>query len=474
MSPRRPSDEAGDDAGARDEALRSLAAVDEVLREPQVAALTDTYPREVVVRAVRAVIERLRREIIAGGRQADSAALTPADLAPWVAKLVEAAVTPSLRPVINATGVVAHTNLGRSVLPPEALAAIAAVAGSYADLEVDLETGERASRQRHVVDALCALTGADDALVVNNNAAAVLLALTALCRDGEVIVSRGELVEIGDGFRIPDILAESGARLVEVGTTNRTYLRDVEAAWTPDTRAVLRVHSSNYRIVGFTAQPGIDELVRCAHERGALVIDDLGSGALADLPLFSDEPSARESLRLGVDVVTFSGDKLLGGPQAGVVLGTAAAIACLRRHPLARAVRIDKLNLAALDALLRLYLDPAGVVERVPTLAALSQSSDVLRDRAGRLCAAIGTGEIVDAVARAGAGALPIAELASVAVAVTPVDGDAGALAARLRRGSPAVVGYVHGERLLLDVLTVRDAELDALVSAVQAALTPA
>ena len=490
MSPRPSQDEAGDaGAGARDkaprgdasrgatkrgEALRSLAAVDQVLREPSVAALTETYPREVVVRAVRTVIERLRREILEGGRQADAAALTPAHLAPWVEKLVEAAVTPSLRPVINATGVVAHTNLGRSVLPPESLAAIAAVAGSYADLEVDLETGERASRQRHVTDALCALTGAEDALVVNNNAAAVLLALTALCRDGEVIVSRGELVEIGDGFRIPDILAESGARLVEVGTTNRTYLRDVEAAWTQATRAVLRVHSSNYRIVGFTAQPGIDELVRCAHERGALVIDDLGSGALADLPLFADEPSARDSLRLGVDVVTFSGDKLLGGPQAGVAVGTAAVIARLRSHPLARAVRIDKLNLAALDALLRLYLDPAGVIERVPTLAALSQSDATLRDRAERLRAALGAGEIVAAVARAGAGALPVADVASVALALAPADGDAGALAARLRRGSPAVVGYVHGERLLLDVLTVRDAELDALAAAVQAALTPA
>jgi L-seryl-tRNA(Ser) seleniumtransferase len=464
-----PGADAG--AGARGEALRGLAAVDQVLREPAVAALTDVYPREVVVRAVRTLIERLRREILDGGRQSDAAALTPAHLAPWVKKLVEAAVTPSLRPVINATGVVAHTNLGRSVLPPEALAAIAAVAGSYADLEVDLETGERASRQRHVADALCALTGAEDALVVNNNAAAVLLALTALCRDGEVIVSRGELVEIGDGFRIPDILAESGARLVEVGTTNRTYLRDVEGAWSEATRAVLRVHASNYRIVGFTAQPTIDALVGFAHERGALVIDDLGSGALAELPLFADEPSARESLRLGVDVVTFSGDKLLGGPQAGVALGTVAAIARLRVHPLARAVRIDKLNLAALDALLRLYLDPARVVERVPTLAALSQSRAVLGDRAARLRVALGTGEIVDSVARAGAGALPVAEVPSVAVAVAPAGGDAGELAGRLRRGAPAVVGYVHGERLLLDVLTVRDAEVGDLAAAVQAAL---
>ena len=274
-APRRPSDDGDPGGGAPDgrpaadagpvadagpavdagpgESLRGLAAVDQVLREPAVAALTETYPREVVVRAVRTVIERLRREILEGGREGDAVALSPAHLAPWVEKLVEAAVSPSLRRVVNATGVVAHTNLGRSVLPPEALTAVAAAAASYADLEVDLATGERATRQRHVRDVLCALTGAADALVVNNNAAAVLLALAATCREGEVIVSRGELVEIGDGFRIPDIPAESGARLVEVGTTNRTYLRDVERAWTERTRAVLRVHTSNYRIVGFTA-----------------------------------------------------------------------------------------------------------------------------------------------------------------------------------------------------------------------------
>ena len=433
MSPRRPSDEAGDDAGARDEALRSLAAVDEVLREPQVAALTDTYPREVVVRAVRAVIERLRREIIAGGRQADSAALTPADLAPWVAKLVEAAVTPSLRPVINATGVVAHTNLGRSVLPPEALAAIAAVAGSYADLEVDLETGERASRQRHVVDALCALTGADDALVVNNNAAAVLLALTALCRDGEVIVSRGELVEIGDGFRIPDILAESGARLVEVGTTNRTYLRDVERAWTPDTRAVLRVHSSNYRIVGFTAQPAIDELVRFAHERGALVIDDLGSGALADLPLFADEPSARESLRLG------RRPRDLQRRQAAGRARRPASCSARRGHrppadaPAgARGAHRQAQPGGARRPAAPLPRPAAGGRARADAGAARPSRASATARRAARLCEADrrrrGRRRRSPAPAR---GALPVAEVASVAVALTPVDGDAGELAAR-------------------------------------------
>ncbi len=472
MSPERAKAGTAGDEPAEAAALRGLAAVDQVLREPAVAALLERYPRDVVVRAVRTVIDRLRREIIEGGREADAAGLTPAHLAPWVEQLVETAVSPSLRRVINATGVVVHTNLGRSVLPAEALAAVVTAAGSYTDLEIDLAGGERATRQRHVRDVLCALTGAADALVVNNNAAAVLLALAATCRDGEVIVSRGELVEIGDGFRIPDILAESGARLVEVGTTNRTYLRDVERAWTERTRAVLRVHTSNYRIVGFTTQPALDELVGFAHERDALVIDDLGSGALADLPLLAEEPAARESLRLGVDLVTFSGDKLLGGPQAGIVLGTAAAVERLRTHPLARAVRIDKLNLAALDALLRLYLDPAAAVERVPTLALLVQARAALVARAERLRAALGDGEVVDAVGRAGGGALPLAEVASAAVALAPARLAVGELAARLRRGRPAVLGYVHDGRVLLDVLAVRDDEVDALAAAVGAALT--
>ena len=474
----------------RSRALRALAAVDEVLREPAVAALTETYPREVVVDAVRTVLDRLRREILEGRREGDAVALTPAHLAPWVARLVAAAASPSLRRAINATGIVAHTNLGRSVLPAAAVDAVTDAAGSYSDLEFDLEAGERASRQRHVHDVLCHLTGAADALVVNNNAAAVLLALAATCRGGEVIVSRGQLVEIGDGFRIPDILAESGARLVEVGTTNRTYLRDVERAWTPETRAVLRVHTSNYRIVGFTAEPALDELVPFAHERGALVIDDLGSGALADLVLFADEPPVSESLARGVDLVTFSGDKLLGGPQAGIIVGAAEAIGRLRTHPLARAVRIDKLDLAALDALLRLYLDPARARELVPTLAMLDQTTETLTARATRLGDAIAAGldaidsgsdaataapgetvEIVASVGRAGAGALPVADVPSVAVALATPDGDAGGLAARLRRSEPAVVGYVRDDRLLLDVLTVRDHEVEELAATVVAVL---
>ena len=373
----------------KQELLRGLAAVDEVLRRPALVALAERYPRQVIADAARAVIERLRREIIKGARTAAAQDLTADMLVPWVVELVEMAMTPSLRRVINAAGIVAHTNLGRSVLPREALEAVVAVGGGYSDLEFSLTAGERASRQDHVHDVLCTLTGAEDALVVNNNAAAVLLALAATARGGEVLVARGQLVEIGDGFRIPDILAESGATLVEVGTTNRTYLRDYESAWTESSRAVLRVHTSNYRVVGFTAAPSLSELAELAHGHGAVLVDDLGSGALADLELFADEPSARESVAAGADVVTFSGDKLLGGPQAGIAVGTAAAIGAMRRHPLARALRVDKLDLAALDALLRLYLDPARAVERIPTLAMLATTVDVLQARAEALRVAL-------------------------------------------------------------------------------------
>ena len=477
---------AGADGESRQAQLRSLAAVDEVLREPAAQELLERYPRALVTDAVRAVIERLRADIIAsgpaGGASAARAAdLTPADLVPWAARLLETAVSPSLRRVINATGIVVHTNLGRAVLPQEAVDAIVTAASGYTDFEYSLARGERASRQDHVHDALCAVTGAEDALVVNNNAAAVLLAVAATSRGGEVLVCRGQLVEIGGGFRIPDIVLESGADVVEVGTTNRTYVKDFEKAWTDRTRAMLRVHTSNYRVVGFTAEPSMEELATLAHERGAVLIDDLGSGALAPLELFAEEPSLKESVAAGADVVMFSGDKLLGGPQAGIAVGRAATIDAMRRHPLARALRIDKLDLAALDALLRLYLDPELALERVPTLAALAVPLDVVRARAERLRGLL-TGPrtaqfalhedaatLADTVARAGAGALPMTEVPSVAVAVD-VD-DASALAASLRTGEPAVVCRVQDGKLLFDLRAVSDAEIEELAGAVLAAL---
>jgi L-seryl-tRNA(Ser) seleniumtransferase len=472
-----------EDDGGRQAALRSLAAVDEVLREPAAQELLDTYPRQLVVDAVRAVLDRLRREILEGGSDADAAAVTPAAILPWAARLLAAAVTPSLRRVINATGVVVHTNLGRALLPDEAVQAVVMAASSYTDLEYSLTRGERASRQDHIREALCTVTGAEDALAVNNNAAAVLLALAATSRGGEVLVARGQLVEIGDGFRIPDILRESGAELVEVGTTNRTYLRDFEAAWTERTRAVLRVHTSNYRIVGFTSEPALPELAALAHERGGVLVDDLGSGALAPLPLFAEEPTLADSIAAGADIVTFSGDKLLGGPQAGIAVGRAAAIDLMRRHPLARALRIDKLGVAALDALLRLYLDPEHAIARIPTLAALAAPVEAVRARAERLrellAASVGSGlaldparvALADTVARAGAGALPVTEVPSVALTIAVDEGRADGAAASLRRWDPAVVCRVHEGRLLFDLRAVSDDDVPELAVAIVAAL---
>lgn len=481
MSRNKGRVDAGDGAAdGRRERLRALAAVDEVLREPAMEDLLARYPRTLVVDAVRAVIDRLRAEIVAGGDQAAEEAgdLAPATLVPWVERLLDAAVTPSLRRVVNATGVVVHTNLGRASLPAAAVAAVVNAASGYTDLEYSLTRGERASRQDHVHDVLCSVTGAEDALVVNNNAAAVLLALAAMARGGEVLVARGQLVEIGDGFRIPDILRESGARLVEVGTTNRTYLRDFEAAWTESTRAVLRVHTSNYRIVGFTAEPTLEELALLAHDRDAVLIDDLGSGALADIELFAEEPALAESVAAGCDVVTFSGDKLLGGPQAGVAVGRTAVIAAMRRHPLARALRIDKLDLAALDAVLRLYLDPARAVREIPTLRALSDPLDAVRGRARRLRDLLVRAgvpgerlELVETVARAGAGALPVTEVPSVAVAAAVPAGEADARAGLLRRGEPAVVCRVQEDRLLFDLRAVGDDEVEDLAGAALLAL---
>ncbi len=475
------------DAAEREGRLRALAAVDEVLREPGVQELLARYRRDLVVDAVRAVIARLRREILAGA--ADGAvppgteSLAAAELAPWVRGALETAARPSLHRVVNATGVVVHTNLGRSVLPDEALAAVVRAASGYSDLEFSLARGERASRQDHVHDVLCALTGAEAALVVNNNAAAVLLALAALARGGEVLVARGQLVEIGDGFRIPDILRESGARLVEVGTTNRTYLRDFERAWGKKSKAVLRVHTSNYRIVGFTAEPTLAELAAFAAERKGVLVDDLGSGALADLELFAEEPSARESVAVGADVVTFSGDKLLGGPQAGIAVGKARAIEAMRRHPLARAVRIDKMTLAALQATLLHYLRGEAATAIPVWMMIARPLPDIERQArawADRLAVMPGvvSVEVTDGQSTVGGGSLPGETLPTRLVALRLTSGAArgteppvARLARALRNGSPAVVGRIERNMLLLDPRIVLPGQESALLQRLEAAL---
>jgi L-seryl-tRNA(Ser) seleniumtransferase len=368
---------------------------------------------------------------------------------------------PSLRRVLNATGVVVHTNLGRAPLAPAARAAVAAAAEGYSNLELDLASGERGSRHAHVEGLLREVTGAEAALAVNNCAAAVLLAAAALAGPGrDVVVSRGQLIEIGGGFRIPEVLGQAGARLVEVGTTNRTRLADYAAALGADTGAVLRAHPSNFRTLGYTEEVEIEALCSL----GVPVIDDVGSGVLADhLELLADEPPVRRSVRAGAAVVCFSGDKLLGGPQAGLMVGTRDAVQACRRHPLARAVRIDKLSLAALEATLAIYRDPELARRELPVLAMLDAAPAELQARARALAQACG-GEVVDSTAKVGGGALPLLELPGPAVAV-----EVG-LAAALRAGEPPVVGRIADGRLLLDVRTLTDEEAGQAAAAVRAA----
>jgi L-seryl-tRNA(Ser) seleniumtransferase len=422
--------------------LRDLPSVDELARGVDDPLAVD---------AARTVLARAREEIRAGA--------DPGDLARRLRDELQAVRRPVLRRVLNATGVVVHTNLGRAPLPAAALARVDDVSRSYSNLEYELASGSRGSRQDHVASILRRLTGAEAALVVNNNAGAMLLALAAIAEGREVVVSRGELIEIGDGFRIPDVLMRSGARLVEVGTTNRTRAGDYDAAVTEDTALLLRVHQSNFRVVGFTEQPSLKELAAIARRRELPLLDDLGSGALVDI---ADEPTARASLEGGADLVCFSGDKLLGGPQAGIVVGRADLVEKLRRHPLHRALRIDKLSLAALEGTLLLYLEPERAVAEVPVLRMLHEPAETVHARAERLAAATG-GEVCESLARVGGGALPLTELPSFAVAVDEE------LAGALRDHEPPVVGIVRDGRLLLDCRTLADDELDEVAAAVRA-----
>ena len=422
--------------------LRDLPSVDELAR-----AVDDPL----AVEAARSVIAQAREEIQAGS--------DPGDLRARLREELGTARRPRLRRVLNATGVIVHTNLGRAPLARAALERVADVAGGYSNLEYDLTSGTRGSRQDHPADILRRLTGAEAALVVNNNAAAVMLALAALAEGRDVLVSRGELIEIGDGFRIPDVLARSGARLREVGTTNRTRAADYENAITADTAVLLRVHQSNFRVVGFTEQPTLRALAKVAVSHNLPLVDDLGSGVLVEL---ADEPSAKESLAAGADLVTFSGDKLLGGPQAGIIVGRADLVERLRRHPLQRALRADKLTLAALEGTLSLYLDPARAAREIPVLRMLKEDASVVRTRAERLASLVG-GAVEETVARVGGGALPLAEIPSFACAVEEE------LATPLRSSEPPVVGIVRDGRLLLDCRTLSDEDIDEVATAVLA-----
>jgi len=426
--------------------LRALPSVNALLADPRVATLEAERGHSVAVAAARGALAEARQAIRGGDE--------PGDLGARTVALAEAIAAPRLRRVLNATGVVVHTNLGRAPLAEQALERIHEVAAGYSNLEYDLEEGARGSRQHHVAPLLRELTGAEAALVVNNNAAAVLLAVAALAEGRDVLVSRGELIEIGDGFRIPEVLARSGARLVEVGTTNRTRLDDYERALGERTALILRVHQSNFRIVGFTDSPHQAELARLAEERGVLLVDDLGSGVLPDI---GDEPTVEGSLATGAHLVTFSGDKLLGGPQAGIAVGRADLVERLRRHPLHRALRADKLTLAALEGTLAVYrTEKAGT----PVLRMLMEPVEDVRARAERLAELAG-GRVEPTVARAGGGSLPTTDLESFACALEE------GLAEPLRHAEPPVIGIVRDGVLLLDCRTLTGEDVEEAARAV-------
>jgi L-seryl-tRNA(Ser) seleniumtransferase len=454
---------------------RSLPAVNDVLAAPAAADLVRAHGHDSTVEAIRTTLAGLR-ERLAEGEDADGE-LSPAAVAAAAATLLDRRDAARLRPVINATGIIIHTNLGRAPLPTAALAAQASAAG-YVNLELDLASGERSSRQEIVREAICRLTGAKSAAVVNNCAAATLLVLRALATGREVIVSRGQLVEIGGSFRIPEIMAASGAVLREVGTTNITRLADYQAAIAPGTAALLRVHQSNFRIRGFTETPSLEALVEVARSNRLWTIDDIGSGALLDLASLglAGEPTAAASIRAGADVVMFSGDKLLGGPQAGIIAGRAELIRRIERDPLMRAVRPDKIALAGLDATLRLYRDPATAFSQVPVLRLLSLPLEQLTSRARSLARQISAVQGVNAIARkdsafVGGGSLPDQALPTAVVAVIAAGIDEHDLARRLRTGNPAVLCRVQSGAVLIDVRTVFAEQERDVVLAVQMAV---
>jgi L-seryl-tRNA(Ser) seleniumtransferase len=471
-------------AGSARERLRLLPSVTELLKAPAVEDLLRRHPRPLVVDAIRSLLDAERRRIL----EAPGAAVwNPEAFARTLEAELAARARPSLRRVLNATGVVIHTNLGRSVLAAEAIEAMAAVAAGYSTLEFDLESGERGSRHAHVERLLVALTGAEAACVVNNNAGATLIALNTLAAGREAIVSRGELVEIGGAYRMPDVMAAAGVTLREVGTTNKTYLSDYERAVGERTALLVRVHTSNYRILGFTHAADGADLAALAHRRGLAALEDLGSGCLVDLTRLGleREPTVQEAVASGMDLVTFSGDKLLGGPQAGLIVGRATAVAAVRKNPLMRALRPDKLTLAALEATLRVYqAGPDTAVRRIPTLRMLAMRQEELAARARRLMRAIrrlaprAALALRADVSQVGGGALPLAALPTTVVAVQPLVADAGrigaavvALEAALRREEPAVIGRIKEDTLLLDPRTLLDGELPVAAHRVAAAL---
>lgn len=446
--------------------LRAIPSVDRLLSHAGSRAALSLYGRDHVIRICRSVLDDLRREI-QNGQLVSAEALSDDEVAGRVAARLDASRSPHLVRVVNASGTILHTNLGRALLAPAAVDAAMQVAAQPTNLEYDLDTGTRGRRESDIERLVSALTGAAAATVVNNNAAAVLVGVNSLAAGKEVIVSRGELVEIGGAFRIPDIVAGSGATLREVGTTNRTHVTDVEKAITPNTGLLLKVHTSNYRIVGFSSEVSLPELVAIGRKHGVPVMEDLGSGALVDLTAFGlpKEPLVSESIAAGADVVTFSGDKLLGGPQSGVIAGTATWVSAIRENPLHRAVRCDKMTLAALAATLRIYQQSPDLARDIPTLRfftrPLADIAAVAEQARGLLVHALGAGfdvTVDDDATQVGSGALPVETLPTKVIVITSGTMRADRIAAHFRSARPAIVGRIKDDRFLLDVRTVLEA----------------
>jgi L-seryl-tRNA(Ser) seleniumtransferase len=456
--------------------MKEIPKVDRILGWPEISALLAKHPRPEVIVAVRTVLEQLREQVRNNG---DTALLEPSRITAQVSSVLAARSRPSLQAVVNGTGVVVHTNLGRSPLADEAEEAIHTVSTGYSNLEFDLFSGERGTRYGHVEGLICELTGAEAALVVNNNAAAVILALSSLAQGREVIVSRGELVEIGGSFRIPDVMRQSGAKLVEIGTTNRTHIRDFQTAITDATALLLKVHTSNFAIIGFTAEISVAEMSTLGQESGIPVMLDAGSGCLIDLSPFgiSGEPTIRQYLDAGADIVTFSGDKLLGGPQAGLIAGKRQFVEPMKRHPLLRALRMDKLSLASLEATLRLYRDERQALDAIPTLRMLTMTAEQLTRRADMMARRLRR-TLPDTVtlvkhpgeSSAGGGSFPLLQLPTTLIEVGVAGHSPLQVEAALRRAATPVLGRIHRDRFLLDVRTVMDRDLPVLAQSISEA----
>ncbi len=457
--------------------FRKIPAVDRLLLSPMVSEASAVYPRDLILKAVNQVLDGLRTRIQQGEDIEEKSELSIETLSNQIVKRLELISRPSLRPVINATGVVIHTNLGRSILPEKVLKKFRPLAGGYSNLEYDLVQGERGSRYSHVEEILKELTSAEAAMVVNNNAAAVLIALETLAKGREVVVSRGQLVEIGGSFRIPDVMRKSDAKMVEVGTTNKTHLRDYEEVMGPDTALLLKVHTSNFQIVGFTQEVSVAELATLGRQYGIPVMEDLGSGCLVDFSEYGliKEPTAQEVLAQGADLVTFSGDKLLGGPQAGIILGRKDLVDAIKRNQLSRALRIDKLTLLALEETLRLYRDERIAIKEIPTLKMICHSYHFLEKKAGDLFKRVGelkTGnfsiELTDGNSKVGGGALPLLELPSRLLCLVPKKLSSQFMERWLRAFDPPIITRLEKERVLLDVRTIQEQDLETTAQAIR------